>query len=578
MKKKISSLLIILFICVAALPVTTTVVKAEVKGSTQYLINQAKSSNYVGKTIYGVKKAIKNQGYNGWRMNYQYDWCAWYLSNCANTAYIGNYSGSTAIAKSTFVDSLADNFGAFNGTSKKYPNSYIPKAGDIVVEGNEAHIGIMVSSKKAAYGNDGGNSTWSTSRVKVRYPYNVSYYIPRANWYQVRYIDGLSSTSIKTEMNKIAPTRAVFGVSSDTKSAKFTRSGYTYSQWYIFRQDFNKKSGTYTKYYYSKNNKTGKYGWVKAGTKGYTKYKKNVGSDIKFSYNANFAGAEIILEPVWVRATTPTLKITNDPDTGKSILKWTSAAKDTTFDIYRYTDEEGEFVLLEENYEGTTYTDISAINGTCYKYKVGSDYYNTESKSVARTCDLAKPSLTSISNIASSGGIKIEFEGVENANQYELYRATSKNGTFAYLTEFDCPLDTEGTYHYFVNTKGTPGTTYYYRIKAVNTNNKDATSAFSSYMYRTRDLARPDVTLKYSSSGKIVVTWPKVTGADYYEIYRSVEENDGFVRIYKGTYRSVTNTKNIESGTNYYYMVRAIDKDNSAATSAYSEVQSLIYY
>lgn len=298
LKSKKRTLIITLILVLSFL--VPGVVNAEVKGSTQYLINQAKNSKYVGKNLYQVKNTIKSQGYNGWYMGYNYHWCAWYVGNVANAAYVGNYTGSKAkLTKNTFANTMGDYFAKFNGTSRKYPGSYTPKAGDIVLEANAGHIGIMISSKEAVFGND-GSANWDRTTVKIRKPYNVTYYIPRPNWYILHYSDGLSSTSISKDM-KINPVKKVnFGVSTSTTSKKFTRKGYTYSYWYIYRQDFNKKTGTYTNYYYSKNNKTGKFAWVKSGTAGYTKYKKKVGTKLTFYYDSNFAGAKIIFTPAWV--------------------------------------------------------------------------------------------------------------------------------------------------------------------------------------------------------------------------------------------------------------------------------------
>lgn len=289
------AIIISVLVITLAMPMVSN---AEVKGSTQFLINQAKY--YEGDTLAGTKADIKAQGYNGWNMSYEYDWCAWYLSNCANCAYIGNYPGNTSIPKNTFVDQLASNFAKFNGTSKKYPSSYSPKAGDIVVENGEGHIGIMISASKAAYGND-GTANWQYTTAKIRAPHNVDYYIPRPNWYMIHYSDGLSSTSVSSDMEKIAPVKATFGVAKQTSTKKFTRKGYHYSYVNIFRQDYNKSKNTYTNYYWMKNKKTGKKSWQKAGTKGYTKVKFKVGFKLLYTYNSRFAGAKVVLTPVWVK-------------------------------------------------------------------------------------------------------------------------------------------------------------------------------------------------------------------------------------------------------------------------------------
>ncbi len=281
----------------AAKPASTS--DGYVKGSVQYLVAQA--NHYKGMTLDQVKREIKAQGFNGYRMTYDYDWCAWYLSNCANASYVGNYNGMEAVTKNTYVDKLADNFAVFNGTNKESPSNYTPKAGDIVVEGNERHIGIMVSSTKAAYGND-GTANYTKTKVVVREPREVAYYVPAANWYQVHYSDDLSSTSVDEDMAYNPPYKVRFGVKKKIYTKKFKRDGYDYSCYYIYQERYNKATGKFTRYFWSKNPTTGKKGWFKSGTKDYNKVKVKAGTEIYYSYQQSLAGAKIVLIPAWEKS------------------------------------------------------------------------------------------------------------------------------------------------------------------------------------------------------------------------------------------------------------------------------------
>lgn len=293
--KKTRQILLITLILVLSVPLVSF---ADVKGSTEYLVHQAK--HYEGKTLNQVKNSIKSQGYNGWNMGYEDNWCAWYVSNCANAAYLGNFEGMNPIKKSTFVDRIANNFAKYNKTSKKKPGSYSPKTGDIVVEGRESHVGIMISPTKAAYGND-GRAKWMYTKVVIRKPVNVYYYVPRANWYQVYYSDDLSATKPSADMKVNKPQIATFGKKITTRSKAFKRSGYSYTHYYIFIQDHNKKNNSSTRLYWSINSKTGKKAWVKAGTANYTKVRIKVGSQFLYNYNMKFAGAKITLIPAWTK-------------------------------------------------------------------------------------------------------------------------------------------------------------------------------------------------------------------------------------------------------------------------------------
>ena len=86
----------------------------------------------------------------------------------------------------------------------------------------------------------------------------------------------------------------------------------------------------------------------------------------------------------------------------------------------------------------------------------------------SRTCDLAQPEITVK---LSSGNVKVSWEKVDGAQEYKVYRATSKDGTYKLLKT------TTGTS--FTNTSVTSGKTYYYKVVAVHSTSA-ANSAYSS--------------------------------------------------------------------------------------------------
>ena len=176
---------------------------------------------------------------------------------------------------------------------------------------------------------------------------------------------------------------------------------------------------------------------------------------------------------------------------------------------------------------------------------------------------LAAPTIT-LSNVASSGKIKISWKAVEGATKYEVYRATSKTGTYSLLTTTTSTSVT--------NTKNsTPGKTYYYKVRALGSASA-ATSAYSEVKSRTCDYARPAVSVTLSS-GKPKLSWKAVDGATKYEIYRATSKS-GTYSLMKTTISVAVTDIGAKKGTTYYYKVRAIGSV-SAATSAYSTVVSI---
>ncbi|MBQ0037605.1 MAG: InlB B-repeat-containing protein [Clostridiales bacterium] len=67
-----------------------------------------------------------------------------------------------------------------------------------------------------------------------------------------------------------------------------------------------------------------------------------------------------------------------------------------------------------------------------------------------------------------------------------------------------------------------------------------------------------------SSTGKIQLTWNKISGAAYYEIWRALSKDGGYSRIHTTTDTAFTNASDATPGTTYYYKVRAIGSNGGS--------------
>ena len=168
-----------------------------------------------------------------------------------------------------------------------------------------------------------------------------------------------------------------------------------------------------------------------------------------------------------------------------------------------------------------------------------------------------------LSNVASSGKVKISWEAVEGATKYEVYRATSKNGTYSRIST---TVNTSVT-----NTKADAGKTYYYKVRAI-CDVDAAAAAYSEVKSRTCDLPQPSVSIT-RSSGKPKVSWGKVDGAVEYKVYRATSKTGTYSLVKTTTSLSYKDTK-ATSGKTYYYKVVAVCS-NTAGNSAYSSVVSI---
>ena len=115
---------------------------------------------------------------------------------------------------------------------------------------------------------------------------------------------------------------------------------------------------------------------------------------------------------------------------------------------------------------------------------------------------LEAPEVT-ITNKISSGKPQLNWVSVEGADQYEIYRSLSSNGTYEKL------FTTRKTV--FTNTSATSGVKYYYRIKAISDEPQIGASDYSKTVSRVCDLPRPVVkATNRASDGKIYLKWEQL--------------------------------------------------------------------
>ncbi len=160
--------------------------------------------------------------------------------------------------------------------------------------------------------------------------------------------------------------------------------------------------------------------------------------------------------------------------TGKPYIKWTAVSGASKYEVYRSGSKDGTYTLLGTT-TATNYTDNKANAGYTYYYKVkavskvssgANSYYSVV---IGATCHCARPS---VKITTSNGSPRLTWNAVTGASQYEVYRATSKNGSYT-------KMFTTSNLSY-TNTSAKAGTTYYYKVKAVSKVKSTANSAFST--------------------------------------------------------------------------------------------------
>lgn len=285
------------------------------------------------------------------------------------------------------------------------------------------------------------------------------------------------------------------------------------------------------------------------------------------------------LEKVTGVAESKPITITNDSATGKPIVKWNRVIGAKKYKVQRKLMSENNYKTIA-TVTKKTYTDKKAVATKKYHYRIKS--YNSKGKCIftsapkSRSCDLARPEITKVNNIASTGAVEITFKGVKSANKYVIYRTTNTKQTYSEYKTINCEINSGDELHSVLCETGTLGKKYYYKIRSFYTKNDNATSALSKYRSGIRKLAAPEISVQTADTGEITVSWNEVANVTSYEVYRATSEEGEYELVSTVEGMSYTEPEIPAAGIKYYYKVKALYKDNANADSAFSIIKSNI--
>ena len=292
---------------------------------------------------------------------------------------------------------------------------------------------------------------------------------------------------------------------------------------------------------------------AKAGTTYY--YRVKACNDAGLSPYSNIVSGKV--KSVTPKPSAPVVKIGNSASSGKPMLTWNAVSGATSYKVYRATSQNGTYSLLG-TVTATSYTNTGAKAGVTYYYKVKA--VNSAGESAYSNVVSGKTTVTTLTmgHSASSGKPQLTWKAVSGATSYKVYRATSKNGAYSVINTTKALT--------YTNVGAALGTTYYYKVEALNASGKSI--GFSAIV---EGKVAPVLAVGYSSvSGKPQLTWKAVPGATEYQVYRSTQQNSGYKKINTTTSTSYVNT-GAKAGTTYYYRIVAV---KGTAASDFSNIVS----
>ena len=290
---------------------------------------------------------------------------------------------------------------------------------------------------------------------------------------------------------------------------------------------------------------------AKAGTTYY--YRVKACNDAGLSPYSNVVSGKV--KSVTPKPSAPVVKIGHSAASGKPMLTWNAVSGATSYKVYRATSQNGTYSLLG-TVTTTSYINTGAKDGVTYYYKVKAVNSAGESAYSNIVSGRATVMTLTMGHSASSGKPQLTWKAVSGAASYKVYRATTKNGAYSVINTTKALT--------YTNTGAALGTTYYYKVEALNASGKSM--GFSAVV---EGKVAPVLAVGYSSvSGKPQLTWKAVPGATEYQVYRSTQQNSGYTKINTTTSTSYVNT-GAKANTTYYYRIVAV---KGTAVSDFSNI------
>ncbi len=147
-------------------------------------------------------------------------------------------------------------------------------------------------------------------------------------------------------------------------------------------------------------------------------------------------------------------------------LTWTGSAGAGAYDVYRGNSSGGVYASIAAGVEGTSYTDLTPMNGTTYYYVVratnasGQSGYSNEASATPQALQIP-PAPSGLTATAGRKKITLTWIASPGATSYTVKRALSSGGPYTLIA-------TSVTGITYTNSGLRTGTLYYYVVAAVN--------------------------------------------------------------------------------------------------------------
>jgi fibronectin type 3 domain-containing protein len=196
-------------------------------------------------------------------------------------------------------------------------------------------------------------------------------------------------------------------------------------------------------------------------------------------------------------------------------ISWSAMAGAVDYNIERSTDGEN-FSTISTNYSMTSYTDLTATNGSIYFYRIITNYIPLSLTSpISVGFSPGRTPLSPTGLVAENNGtgsqVRLKWTEVSGRTSFNIYRSLTSGS-------YGAPIQSSSTALGTTVVGLTAGTTYYFRVTALNGTNESSPSNEISIIPNA-EFAKP--TAQFDTSSSILINWSAVPGANSYDVFRS---------------------------------------------------------